>query len=172
MGAPSGREMRNVRRGARTARFASLAGALALVAGVVVVVTSGRASGHHGREPETAARLRADATAFNADYASGRDAAAYAYFDAASRRVISESAYVRRHRLCPDPPGQSTILGATRIGRGWWTVTYRISGTDLVDYWVYHDGRFEFDLPRSNPSAVALYEEPFAQYARALGCGA
>ncbi len=154
------------------ARYAPWAVALALVGGGVIVATGGHAPGRPGSEPETAARLRADATAFNADYAAGRDGAAYSYFDPASRRVISRAAYVRRHRLCPDPPGHATILGATAIGHGWWRVAYRISGTDLVDYWAYRDGRFEFDLARSNPSAVSLYEEPFAQYARALGCDA
>ena len=64
------------------------------------------------------------------------------------------------------------VESARRVSNGYWSVRYSISGTPLVDYWHYVDGEWRFDLWRSNPSAVRLYEMPFASYARAVGCAA
>jgi hypothetical protein len=122
-------------------------------------------------EPETRAALVAAATRFNADYARNRPTLVYARFDAASRRVITEAEYVRRHRECPNPPGTATTEGAAPVGDGDWRVRYVIDGVALADYWHYVAGRWRFDLVRSNPDAVRLYREPFAAYRVDVGCG-
>jgi hypothetical protein len=122
------------------------------------------------REPRTASFLIRVATEFNDDYAANRDALVYQRWDAPSQKVISEAAYVRRHELCPTAPGAALVEGAYAIAGGYWAVHYEISGSRLTDYWHYVDGRWRFDLLRSNPSSVRLYRLPFAAYASQVGC--
>lgn len=122
-------------------------------------------------EPESARTLLHVAREFNADYAANRDGLVYDRWDPASRWIIPRAEYVRRHRECPTAPGPATVESASRAGGGYWAVRYDLSGTRLVDYWHYVHGRWLFDLPRSNPSAVTLYRLPFARYAAAVGCG-
>lgn len=124
------------------------------------------------RDPETARALLRIARAFNDDYQQNRDAAVYARWDAASRAVISRATYLRRHRACPNTPHVKVdTWGAVRGPDGAWLVHYSIQGQQFTDWWFYVHGRFVFDLPRSNPSAVALYRATPAQYAKELGCG-
>lgn len=123
-------------------------------------------------DPETAAALLEIARTFNNDYAHNRDAAVYDRWDAASRAVISRQAYLRRHRECPNPPSSPVHTQSVERGPGGaWLVHYTIGGVHFTDYWYYVHGRFVFDLPRSNPSAVTLYRSSPAQYAKAVGCG-
>ncbi len=123
-------------------------------------------------EPRTAAALVKVAQRFNNDYGANDDAPVYARFDARSRALISESAYLRRHRECPTAPGRAVVEGAAPGPSGSWLVRYEIDGVQLVDHWFYRGGRWVFDLPLSNPSAVRLYKMPFARYAAAVGCSA
>lgn len=140
------------------------------------VTDRGRGAAHvrpdRRRDPETSSALLRIARAFNQDYATNKDAAVYARWDAASRAVISRSAYLRRHRTCPSPPeGRVDTWGVTRgTGRAW-LVHYSIGGIQFTDTWYYVRGRFVFDLPKSNPSAVSLYRSSPAAYAQAVGCG-
>ena len=64
----------------------------------------------------------------------------------------------------------SACLGRPRGARGAWLVSYEIGGVQLTDYWIYIRGRWQFDLPLSNPDSVSIYKMSCAQYARALGC--
>ncbi len=123
-------------------------------------------------DPRTARALLAIATRFNEDYAKNKDGLVYGRWDARSREVISEGAYLARHRECPTAPGPAVVEGATPTSGGYWRVHYAISGIQFVDYWHYVGGRWLFDLPLSNPSAVGLYRLRFAAYARAVGCAA
>ena len=126
---------------------------------------------HRDRDPETASALLRIARAFNLDYAHNRDAAVYARWDAASRAVISRKEYLLRHRQCPNPP--ESHVDTYRVTRGphhEWLVHYSVGGIQFVDYWYYVHGRFVFDLPKSNPSAVTLYRSSPAAYAKAVGC--
>ncbi len=122
------------------------------------------------RDPRTLAALVRVARAFNRDYQENRDGPVYDRWDRASRAIISRRAYVRRHRECPSAPGPAVVEGASPAAHGYWIVRYEIGGVALTDYWHYQDGRWVFNLARSNPSAVALYRLPFAAYARAVGC--
>lgn len=152
---------------------------VALGAAVVAVAAGGcgggsspaRSTGAAPHDPKTAAALLRIASAFNHDYATNRDAAVYARWDPASRAVISRAGYLQRHRDCPSPPEQDVRTWGVAHGPGGaWLVHYSIGGQQFTDWWYYVDGRFEFDLPRSNPSAVALYRSSPAQYAKAVGC--
>lgn len=148
--------------------------AAALVLAACGAPTGGAAAAHRRplRDPETRPALLRIARRFNDDYATNRDAAVYDRWDAASRAVISRAAFLRRHRDCPDPPeGRVDTWGVTRGPGGAWLVHYSIGGIQFVDYWYYAHGSFVFDLPRSNPGAVALYRSTPAQYAKAVGCG-
>jgi hypothetical protein len=132
---------------------------------------AGHTRGSRHRDPRTAAALLRIARAFNLDYAHNRDAAVYARWDAASRAVISRKEYLFRHRECPNPPeGHVDTWGVTRGPHGAWLVHYSVGGIQFVDYWYYVHGRFVFDLPKSNPSAVHLYRSSPAAYAKAVGC--
>lgn len=121
-------------------------------------------------EGRDAATLVAVARTFEANYDHGHYGAVYDRFDAASRAVIARASYVARHLECPDPPGAATVLWAHPAQGAWWEVRYEISHVALTDWWRYLGGVWRFDLARSNPSAVALYRLPFAQYRRAVGC--
>jgi len=151
--------------GQRTLIAGVMAVALSLVSPPLVAHV-----GASAREPRTVSFLIRVATAFNDDYAANRDALVYERWDAASQRVISEAAYVRRHVLCPNAPGAALVEGANQIAGGYWAVHYEISGSRLTDYWHYMGGRWRFDLLRSNPSSVRLYRLPFAAYASHVGC--
>ena len=132
---------------------------------------AGHTRGSRHRDPRTAAALLRIARAFNLDYAHNKDAAVYARWDAASRAVISRKEYLLRHRECPNPPeAHVDTWGVTRGPHGAWLVHYSIGGIQFVDYWFYVHGRFVFDLPKSNPSAVPLYRSSPAAYAKAVGC--
>jgi hypothetical protein len=109
------------------------------------------------------------ATAFNWAYATNRDALVWQRWDPQSRAIISEHDYVTRHRDCNTAPGAATTLNVAPQGNHW-LVTYAISGVNAVDTWYYIDGRWEFDLPASNPSAVTFYRLPIATYLKTLGC--
>ncbi len=147
----------------------ALAAAVSGCAGAPLRSTS-RGTPAPGGEQENRLTLLRVARQFNADYAANKDGLVYGRWDPASRRIISRAEYVRRHRECPTAPGPAVVERAIRRRGGYWAVTYEISGTQLVDYWRYTHGRWWFDLPRSNPSAVALYRMPFSKYAAAVGC--
>lgn len=132
--------------------------------------TTTDAASRQGPDPETASALLRIARAFNEDYAHNRDGAVYDRWDAASRAIISRSGYIERHRACPPPGGNVKTYAVTRGTGGAWLVHYEIDGTRFTDYWYYVHGRFVFDLPKSNPSAVALYRLSPAQYAKRTGC--
>lgn len=121
------------------------------------------------RDPKTMRALLHIARQFNIDYADNRAASVYDRWDARSQAVISRAAYIRRHRECRTGSGPGFVQGADRHGK-WWLVHYEISGSNLTDYWSYQDGRWVFDLFRSNPQAVALYRLPGAKYLAAAGC--
>jgi hypothetical protein len=145
--------------------------------GCSVMSSSGRPPGGStraapvvGHDRDTRTALLQIETQLNADYAANRVGAVYDRWDAPSRAVISRRQYVRRHVECPTPPGPAVTENAEPAPGGWWRVHYSIGGTQLVDVWRYVDGRWRFDLLRSDPHAVALYRLPFASYARATGC--
>lgn len=158
--------------------------ALGAATGLVLAAcgqTSGRASGteagtsasviSHARDPETEKALLRIARTLNNDYQQNKDAAVYTRWDAASRAIISQATYVQRHRDCPNTPHvRVDTYGVTHGPDGAWLVHYSIGGQQFTDWWYYVNGRFVFDLPKSNPSAVALYELPPVQYAKELGC--
>ena len=124
------------------------------------------------RDPHTGAALLRIARQFNNDYATNHDAAVYARWDPASRKVISRQAYLQRHTECPNPPeGHVNTWGVAPGPDGAWLVHYSIGGQEFTDYWYYIKGRWEFDLPRSNPTAVPLYRMSPSKYAKAIGCG-
>lgn len=126
----------------------------------------------HARDPETGRALLRIARTLNDDYQQNKDAAVYARWDGASRAIISKATYVQRHRACPNTPHvRVDTYGVTHGPGGAWLVRYSIGGQQFTDWWYYVKGRFVFDLPRSNPSAVALYRLSPAQYAKDLGCG-
>ena len=123
------------------------------------------------RDPRTRAALLQVARRFNQDYSANRVGAVYDRWDTRSRAIITRAQYVLRHRECHTNPGPATMEGATPAGR-WWLVRYSISGVSLTDYWRYENGRWVFDLVRSNPQAVRLYRLPGPQYLAAVGCNA
>ena len=161
-----------------------VAAAVCVVAGGLVGAACGQAGGQasqtasgtgavsRARDPESAKALLRIARAFNNDYQQNKDAAVYARWDAASQAVISRATYLRRHRDCPNTPHVPVdTWGADRGPGGAWLVHYSIDGQQFTDWWYYVHGRFVFDLLKSNPSAVPLYEAPAAQYAKDVGCG-
>ena len=169
-------------RSLRALRRALVAGIL--VAGGLAMAACGDAMGQasesrtgssampHRRDPETGAALLRIARTLNNDFQENRDAAVYARWDAASRAIISKATYVQRHRECPSTPHlRVDTFGVTHSPDGAWLVHYSIGGHKFTDWWYYVRGRFVFDLPKSNPAAVALYELPPAQYVKELGCG-
>ncbi len=125
---------------------------------------------HTMSDPETRQALLDIAVQFNNNYAANRDGLVYDRWDARSRSVITRAQYIRRHAECPSAPGRAVVEGASRAANGYWRVRYSISGTQLTDYWHYEHGRWRFDLERSNPNAVKLYQLPFTSYATAVGC--
>ncbi len=144
--------------------------AVVLVVGMALSGCATAARGAPPRDPHTVGALVRVARAFNRDYQENRDGLVYDRWDRASQAIISRRDYVRRHRECPTAPGPATVEGARARAHGYWIVGYEIGGVALTDYWHYQDGRWVFNLARSNPSAVALYRLPFAAYARAVGC--
>jgi hypothetical protein len=122
-------------------------------------------------DPHNARALAAIAQRFNDDYQAGRYTSVWQRWDRESRSVISEADYVQRHRDCFAAPGApAKVETVTAASGGWWLVRYEIGGEQFTDYWTYQAGRWQFDLPRSNPSAVALYRLPVRAYERAVGC--
>lgn len=168
------RRTRPLRRAAAAASVAAcslFAGACTQTIGRAQKPDAGTAPSHHRRDRETATSLLRIARTFNDDYQENKDAAVYARWDSASRAIISEATYVRRHRECPNASHVAVdTWGVTRGPGGAWLVHYSIDGQQLTDWWYYVDGRFVFDLPRSNPSAVHLYRASPAQYAKETGC--
>lgn len=133
---------------------------------------SGARAGAHAHDPETAKALLRIATAFNTDYEQNKDAAVYARWDATSRAIISQATYVQRHHECPNTPHVKVDTWEVTRGPGRaWLVHYSIDGQQFTDWWYYVHGRFVFDLPKSNPSAVALYKASPAKYVKDVGCG-
>jgi hypothetical protein len=116
--------------------------------------TNARASGPRG--PDCAAELAIVATQFNREYQTNDVGLVWDRFDAASQAVISRAHYVRWHRECPRTPDVATTLAVNRVSRGWWVVSYEISGVTLRDDWQQQNGRWWFSLVRSNPSAMSL----------------
>lgn len=123
-------------------------------------------------DPKTAKALLRIAAALNNDYQDNKDAAVYARWDARSQALISEATYVQRHHQCPNTPHVKVDTWGVAHGPGGaWLVHYSIGGQQFTDWWYYVHGRFVFDLPKSNPTAVALYKDSPAQYVKAVGCG-
>ena len=148
------------------------AGGQASPAGAVHGATGGTSALRHPRDPRTSSALLRIARTFNNDFQENKDAAVYARWDAASRAVISRAAYIRRHLECPSTPHVKVDTWGVSLGPGGaWLVHYSIGGQQFTDWWYYVRGRFVFDLPRSNPSAVALYEAPPARQATHAVCG-
>lgn len=134
--------------------------------------TSGASAISERHDPRTARALLRIARAFNNDYQQNKDAPVYARWDATSQAIISQTTYLRRHRDCPnDPNVKVNTWGVTHGPEGAWLVHYSIDGQQFTDWWYYVHGRFVFDLPKSNPSAVALYKASPAQYVKEMGCG-
>ncbi len=124
------------------------------------------------RDPETAKALLRIAAALNNDYQENKDTAVYSRWDARSQAIISRATYVQRHHQCPNTPHVKVdTWGVAHGPAGAWLVHYSIGGQQFTDWWYYVHGRFVFDLPKSNPSAVALYKDAPAQYVKAIGCG-
>lgn len=157
--------------------LAAAAAGLAIATGGTAASSTGTHSGptallYRKHDPDTAHALLRIARRLNNDYATNKDAAVYARWDAASRKVISRATYVRRHRECPSPPeGKVDTYGVTHESGNEWLVHYSIGSQHFTDYWFYVHGRFVFDLPKSNPTAVPLYEASPAKYAKMIGCG-
>lgn len=166
----------------RSVAAAAAAATLLAACALALAACGGQAGGQaplagaaHGggtaHDPETAGALLRIARTLNDDYQQNRDAAVYARWDAASRAVISRAAYIQRHRECPNTPHVKVdTWGVSRGPGGAWLVHYSIGGQQFTDWWYYVHGRFVFDLPRSNPSAVALYEAPPAKFLQDSGC--
>lgn len=151
-----------------------LAGAACGQAGQAAGGTSppGTSATSPSRDPETAKALLRIAAALNNDYQDNKDAAVYARWDARSQALISEATYVQRHHQCPNTPHVKVDTWGVAHGPGGaWLVHYSIGGQQFTDWWYYVHGRFVFDLPKSNPTAVALYKDSPAQYVKAVGCG-
>jgi len=122
------------------------------------------------RDSRTAAALLAIATVFNNDYDSGRYGPVYDRWDIRSQAIITRDDYIRRHTECPSAPQTARTEDASPDPGGAWLVDYEIDGVQLRDYWFYVNGRWAFDLIRSNPSSVSLYKLTPRQYLTALGC--
>ena len=145
--------------------------ALLLMVVVAVAVALFRVtSSGHGGDAENAAALWVVATTFNSNYQHNDVGPVYDRWDPSSQELISKSNYVRRHKICPTTPGRATIRSVSRSTNGFWAVVYTISGVARTDYWRFINGEWRFNLARSNPDAVRLYREPFAAYARDVGC--
>jgi len=159
------------RRGIRPAVAAAVVGLMASCSATAAQHGSSPAT-PPPRDPHTVTALLKIATVFNNDYDNGVYGPVYDRWDARSRAIISRAEYIRRHAECPTAPISAHVEGAHRGPRGAWLVSYVISGAEaqLTDYWFYVDGRWEFDLPLSNPSSVHLYRLSGPQYLAALGC--
>jgi len=108
---------------------------------------------------------------FNDDYGRNDDGPVYDRWDAKSQAIITRSEYIRRHQECQTAPrSPARVTGAAPGSDGAWLVEYTIDGQRFIDYWLYVDGRWVFDLLRSNPQAAKLYALPSAQYVSAIGC--
>lgn len=107
----------------------------------------------------------------NDDFGAGRYAQVYERWDPASRALISGDEYVARHLACQTAPQDaSQVIAAVPGADGFWHVTYVLDDLRFVDYWKYRAGHWEFDLIRSNPSAVRLYRMSRQAYLTAVAC--
>jgi hypothetical protein len=122
------------------------------------------------RDRDNVVALLRIAVTFNNDYDSGIYAPVYDRWDARSKAIIGRAEYIRRHTECPSAPATAHVEGARPGPQGEWLVSYEIEGVQLTDYWFYTDGRWQFDLPLSNPDSVKLYKLSGQQYVNALGC--
>lgn len=122
------------------------------------------------RDPHTAAALLRIAAVFNNDYDGGKYGPVYDRWDPRSKALISRAQYILRHTECPTSPTTARVESAHAGPDGAWLVRYVADGVQFVDYWYYLNGRWEFDLPLSNPSAVSLYKLPAKEYLTQLGC--
>ncbi|NNN04203.1 MAG: hypothetical protein HKL87_09430 [Acidimicrobiaceae bacterium] len=146
-----------------------------LVVMVVVLVIWGLLGRHHSAAgtsltTPTLTQLLRDEGQLNADYERGDARATWSFFDPSTRHALSFSRYVADRKACLAPATSSSVLGATGPARGWWTVTYRMSGVNLIDYWHVVNHRWAFSLLRSNPRDVVLYQLTPGAYVRAVGC--
>ncbi|MBW4029768.1 MAG: hypothetical protein HIU57_03700 [Acidobacteria bacterium] len=141
-----------------------------LVAVMVILSLTSRPS--PSSEAATARGLVHVATQFEHDYQHNVDGPVWDRFDDASRALITRARYVQWHRSCPTSPVDATILNASPLSKGWWAVTYEISGVMLRDYWHRVAGQWRFSLVRSNPTSAVLYASTFANFARVNGCAA
>ncbi|MEO9181533.1 MAG: hypothetical protein ABI298_07780 [Acidimicrobiales bacterium] len=121
-------------------------------------------------DPHSRQALLKIAQQFNDNYAANRDGLVFDRWDAQSQSVITRAEYIRRHRECPAGLEAGTVESATRSLNEYWKIDYVISGTRLTDYWHYVRGRWLFDLPRSNPTAVHLYRLPAHKYFVSVDC--
>jgi len=122
-------------------------------------------------ERDNAQTLVKVAQKFNDDYRDGNFGSVYDRWNAPSQAIIRRSDYIRRHVECPNNSQAPVHVLSVRRGIGdTWLVSYTISDLNFSDYWSYSEGRWQFDLLKSNPAAVKLYRLPVAQYALNLGC--
>ena len=147
-----------------------LLGGAALVDGMVALAGSTSSSIAAQQNNMTTTALQVRATTFNTDYARNADGPVWDLFDPQSQAIISRADYVDRHQHCPRPGVAPRITGISTGPNGYEIVNETLSGTVLHDYWHLVGGAWRFNLARSNPSAVALYREPRAQYFASLGC--
>ncbi len=143
-------------------------------AGLVVglVVLAGRTSQQISTSENamTTTTLLQRASMFNVDYSRNVVGPVWDAWDPQSQAIISRVDYVDRHTHCPRPGAVPRITGMVAGANGYEVVNESLSGVTLHDYWHLVAGQWRFNLARSNPSAVALYREPRAQYFASLGC--
>lgn len=154
----------------KKAAVAAAAVIIGLLVAVAVLTSLEARSVNPVRDPGTRQALLHVATQFNNNYSANNDGPVYDRWDSTSQVIITRAQYEKRHVECPTPPGTATVESASRAAEDYWIVRYSIDGVQLTDYWHYQDGKWRFDLARSNPDAVKLYRMSFKDYARAVGC--
>jgi hypothetical protein len=118
----------------------------------------------------TTTALLQRASKFNVDYSRNVVGPVWDAWDPPSQAIINRADYVDRHAHCPRPGAAPRITGIIAGANGYEVVNESLSGVALHDYWHLVAGQWRFNLALSNPSAVALYREPRAQYFASLGC--
>lgn len=160
---------------------------LAVIAAAVVIIGGGTAytlTGHHAAaqspasaaEPDTAAGVRAAATAFYALYSAGQWSAAWNDLSPAGKASVSRPVYIALHQACP--PGSAgmarvikgiTLDGTTAVVRETVAGSLGSLGT-VADAWTYTGGRWSFS-PDAASMAVYAHGSAKADIAAAKAAG-